>query len=221
MKTNIAKLASLVFVILTGALGVNAQADAVKPVQLRVIKYHGDMANLLANLAESDGTPIGLETDTTKQFSVITIDLENVTIREILNGVVQSEPRYRWRETDGAIDVVPANQTVSLMDTPVNTFKVSDVSPTEAIDQLLKLPEVESAFQLRGLRRSSSPVASATRRNEARNSNTEKKISLDLSGVTVRQVLHRIAAESDTKFWIFRRHGGGTFSLGTSPINWP
>jgi hypothetical protein len=107
------------------------------------------------------------------------------------------------------------------MDTPVNTFKVSDVSPTEAIDQLLKLPEVESAFQLRGLRRSSSPVASATRRNEARNSNTEKKISLDLSGVTVRQVLHRIAAESDTKFWIFRRHPGGTFSLGTSAINWP
>jgi len=216
MRTNIAKLASLVFVILTGAAGVNAQSDAAKPVQLRVISYHGDMAHLLASLAESSGTAIGLETDPRKTMSQITLDLENVTLREILNGVVQSEPRYRWREVDGVIEVVPVNQTISLLDTPVNTFKVSDVSTASAIDHLLSLPEVQSVIRSMSLTRSSSPVASAARNAEARN--TEKKISLDLSGVTVRQVLDLIAADSDTKFWIFRQ-SGGVFWLGTSTGN--
>jgi hypothetical protein len=216
MRTNIAKLASLVFVILSGAVGVNAQTDAARPVQIRVIKYRGDMAHLLSQLAESDGTVIGLEIDPRKTMSQITLDLENVTLREILNGVVQSEPRYRWREVDGVIEVVPVNQTISLLDTPVNTFKVSDVSTASAIDHLLSLPEVQSVIRSMSLTRSSSPAASAARNAEARN--TEKKISLDLSGVTVRQVLDLIAADSDTKFWIFRQ-SGGVFWVGTSTGN--
>ena len=216
MRTNIAKLASLVFVILSGAVGVNAQTDAAKPVQIRVIKYRGDMAHLLSQLAESDGTVIGLEIDPRKTMSQITLDLENVTLREILNGVVQSEPRYRWREVDGVIEVVPVNQTISLLDTPVNSFKVSDVSTASAIDHLLSLPEVQSVIRSMSLTRSSSPAASAARNAEARN--TEKKISLDLSGVTVRQVLDLIAADSDTKFWIFRQ-SGGVFWVGTSTGN--
>jgi hypothetical protein len=39
-----------------------------------------------------------------------------------------------------------------------------------------------------------------------------------LSGVTVRQVLDLIAADSDTKFWIFRQ-SGGVFWVGTSTGN--
>jgi hypothetical protein len=34
----------------------------------------------------------------------------------------------------------------------------------------------------------------------------DEKLSFDLSGVTLRQALNRIAADSGTRFWVFRRY---------------
>ena len=44
----------------------------------------------------------------------------------------------------------------------------------------------------------------------------EEKLSFDLSGVTLRQALNRIAADSGTWFWAFRRYPDSTFEITLS-----
>jgi hypothetical protein len=42
----------------------------------------------------------------------------------------------------------------------------------------------------------------------------DKKFSLSLSGVTIRQALTRIASESGVGFWLFRNDNDGWFYVG-------
>lgn len=209
MRANLMRMTWLVLVVLSGMIAANAQQDVAKVTKVRIIQYHGDMAHLLAVLADSDQTVIGLETDPKKPSSWVTIDLKEVNLRGILDGIVQSEPLYQWRETNGSIEVVPVNKTISLIDAAVNNFEIKDLDGEEAINKVLSLPEVQVVARSMKLNRR--PIASAAGRN------TDKKISLNLHNVNVRQVLTRIAAESGARFWVYRTFPDGSFSLGTAP----
>jgi len=208
MRNSPKRAAWLLLLVLAGAIVADAQQEAGRRSRLRVIYYNGDMAHLLASLAESDGVVIGLETDPKKPWSQISIDLRYVILRDILNGIVQSEPLYQWRESNGSIEVVPVNKTASLIDTAIQKFEINNLSSAEAINRLVDLPEVQA--NIRSMRLTRRPSAALPSRT------IEKKISLDLSGVSMREALTRIAAESDAKFWIYRTFPDGSFSLGTS-----
>jgi hypothetical protein len=208
MKSNLKQIAAVFLLVITGAVAGHAQETAKPISQIRAVKFNGDMAAFLAQMAQSVGITIGMETDQKKPRSEITLDLANVTFREILDGVVQSEPRYQWRENDGAIEVVPVNRTTSLIDTTITGFHAQDVSSEEAINQLLNLPEVRAVATSMKLNRRAS--------DNPHGRNGENKISLDLSGVNLRQALTQIASLSGARFWIFQTFPDGTFSLGTS-----
>ena len=208
MRINPKILAVLFLVVLTSTITAHAQQNSPRASEIRVVKFHGDMAAFLAQLAQSDGTTIGFEVDEKKPRSSITLDLHNVTFHEILNGVVQSEPRYRWHENDGAIEVVPVNKSTSLIDTIITSFHAEDVTSEEAISQLLNLPEVQAVATSMKLNRR--PLRDSAGRSG------EKKIRLDLSGVNLRQALTQIASLSGSRFWIFQTFPDGTFSLRTT-----
>lgn len=208
MKINLNRLAGLILIVLAGSMAISAQPKTDKTPRIRQIEYNGDMAHLLASLAEAEETVIGLETDLKKPWSTISIRLQDVVLPDILNGVVQSEPLYQWRKNNGAIEVTPVNKSISLIDTTVDRFQVTDVTGEEAINRLLSLPEVQA--NLRSMRLSRRPS------DTPRRSINEKKFSMDLKGVNIREILTRIAAESGTNFWIFRAFADGLFWLGTS-----
>ena len=50
--------------------------------------------------------PIGFEA-TAQGDNKIKVKAEKGTIRNVLDAVVQSDPRYKWEETDGVINVSP------------------------------------------------------------------------------------------------------------------
>lgn len=180
------------------------QASIDKPV---VIKYQGDMVGLLSHLPETYGVTIGVEVDPNKPFSQVSIDLRDANLYDVLNAIVQSEPRYLWRENDGFIEVVPVTRGRTFLDTTVSSFQVNDVEPAEAINQLVNLPEVQAAMKTMNLSRRELKSAFPERKGG--------KVSISLEGVTMRQTLHRIMAESGSWFWVFRRQGG-FFSISTS-----
>src|SRR6202035_1158881 len=119
MNTGLKQIVGALAIMVALAMGVNAQR-ASPPTQVRVIKFHGDIAELLAALADENDVTIGLEADPKKPRSEVTLDLYNVTFHDILDGIVRSEPLYQWRESDGCIEIVPANHGMSLMDTKIN-----------------------------------------------------------------------------------------------------
>lgn len=208
MNTNLKQIASMLAIVLAVAAAISAQQNPAKASQVRVIKFHGDMASLLATLAQQYDVTIGLEADPKKPRSEVTLDLYDATFHDMLNGIVQSEPRYQWRESDGCIEILPVSNGVSLMDTMISSFQVKDASREEAIKELLNLPEVRAiAMTLNLSRRAPGNLPART---------SEEKVSLNLNGVTLRQALNRIIKQSGARFWLFRTYPDGTFSIGTS-----
>jgi hypothetical protein len=164
-----------------------------------------DMAAFLARLAAEYDITIGLEADPSKPKSQITLDLRDVTFSEILDGIVKSEPLYQWRENDGFIDVFPVNGGLSVLDTPIRSYKVKDINRDLAVNRLLGLPEVQALTSSMNLKpRPPYPPSAQTK---------DEKLSFDVSGITVRQVLNQIARYSGAKFWVFRRYDDGTFEI--------
>jgi hypothetical protein len=184
----------------------HAQEPANRFGQARLLHLNGvDMAAILANMAFEYRTTIGLEVDPDKPKSQITLDLRDATFLQIIDGIVKAEPKYRWRERDGAIEVFPANGGSSLLDIPIQSYQVKDVNRALAVNRLLDLPEVQAMFSPMNLRpRPPSPPSYRIK---------DEKLSFDLSGMTLRQALNRIATDSGGRFWVFRRHPDGTFEI--------
>lgn len=204
MTTNLRRMATVAAVLTICCASASvalAQQQQSMPVtnSVAVIKYNGDMAALLDKMAETFGVTIGLEVDPRQPSSRVKFELREATIRDVLNAVVQSEPGYQWRESDGFIDVFPAKGRSPLLDTKINSFRVSDVDQAEAINQLMSLPEVLVGLSAMNLTRGDLNRVSVTRKGE--------RFSMSLEGVTMRRALHEIASEGGGRFWVSRRYG--------------
>ena len=205
MHTSLKQTAAVLAIVLAVATAISAQQNSSPAERVRVIKYQGDMASLLATLAQQYDVVVGLETDPKKPRSEVTLDLHDVNCRDMLNGIVQSEPRYQWRENGGRIEVFPVSGALSLLDTPLASFQVKDVNRDLAINRLLGLPEVRAQSLSMNLKpRPPNPSPERIK---------DEKLSFDLSGVTLRQALNRIARDSGAKFWVFRQYPDGSFEV--------
>ena len=205
---RLAALAAFLFIFGTSASIVMGQKTRQVPIDKPiVIKFQGDMASLLAHLPDTYGVTIGLEIDPNKQASQVGIDLRDANLVDVLNAIVQSEPRYLWRESDGFFEVVPVTQGRTFLDTVINSFQVNEVDADEAVKQLINLPEVQAAMRTMNLSRREIKSTSPEKKGE--------KVSISMEGVTMRQALHKIMTESGRGFWLFRRQGK-FFSISNS-----
>jgi hypothetical protein len=155
------------------------------------------MGSLLAKMAQEFGVNIGLEVHQPQHGVPVKIDLKTPSLHDILDAVVRSAPDYEWRETDGAFEVSPVRGGSTLLETPISSFRASDVDGAEAVELLMNLPEVQAGLAAMNLQYRN-PTVTARKVGE--------KFSLNLEGVSLRRALHKIA-ERDGRFWVFRRHG--------------
>lgn len=180
--------------------------EPTQPEILRLIYFNDvNMATVLASLADDYDHTIGFEVDPDTPEPKITIKLRDVTFPQILDGIVKADPKYRWRENDGCIEVFPLNASSSLLDTPIQRFQAKNINRAAAVYNLLVLPEVRAIASSMNLRQR--PPYGVSERIK------DEKLSFDLSGVTLRQALNRIATDSGGRFWVFRRYPDGTFEV--------
>jgi hypothetical protein len=190
-----------------------AQQTSASRIQLpAVIQYDGEMASILAHLPEIYGVTIGLEVDAQEPQSQVEFYLRDPTLSDVLNAIVKSAPRYQWRESDGFIEVFPVAGSSPLLDTMISSFRCSDVDEAGAINQLLKLPEMQANMRTMSLHGRAQGGTSTEKKGEK-----AEKFSVNLEGVTLRQALHKIAKDSGGRFWIFRNYSDGFFAIS----NWP
>lgn len=199
-------------IALTGAFGSRAMAQQVssaKAQTLAVIQWNGDVAFILSHLTRAYDVTIGLEIDPQHPKTDVGFYLREATLPDALNAIVQSAPKYQWRERDGFFEVLPLAESNALLDTMVYNFRVIDVDQAEALKQLLSLPELQAAMKAMNLSR-----RYITR---ARTDEKVEKFSLSLEGVTMRQALNKIAQAGGSRFWLFRTEGARSFSIDNSP----
>ena len=175
--------------------------------QLRVIDYAGDMTMLLAAMADTYGVTIGLELEAQPPRQ-IRVTLSDATLPDVMNAIVKSSKRYQWgEETDGFVDVCPLTGCNPLLETRISSFKIKDLSTSEAFDQLFNLPEVQANMNAMNLKRRA-PDAEYGKLSNA-------KFSVNLEAVSLRQALSKIAKESGIEIWVFRNYPNGLFSIGS------
>ena len=184
----------------------DVMAQQQTPRTLRVINYQGDMTLLLAAVSDAYGVTVGLELDTQPPRQV-GVSLLDATLTDVMNAFVQSTKRYQWRQTGQFVDVWPLAGSNPLLETRISSFDVKDLSPSEAFDQLLNLPEVQANMTALNLKRRA-PDASARNVSSSR-------FSVKLEGVTLREALNQIAKESRIEIWVFRNYPNGFFSISS------
>jgi hypothetical protein len=184
--------------------GVMAQQPAYPPV--RIIKFEGDMPMILAALPNTYGVTVGLELDT-QRYHRVGVSLMDPTVSDVMNAIVQSSKKYQWRQTGAIVDVWPSAGGNPVLDTRISSFNVKDLSPSEAFDQLLSLPEVHATMTGMNLKRRALEVSPKNL--------SSSRFSVNLEGVTLREALNRIAQESHIDIWIFRNYPNGFFSISS------
>ena len=184
----------------------DVMAQQQTPRTLRVINYQGDMTLLLAAVSDAYGVTVGLELDTQPPRQV-GVSLLDATLTDVMNAFVQSTKRYQWRQTGQFVDVWPLAGSNPLLETRISRFNAKDLSPSEAFDQLLNLPEVQANMTALNLKRRA-PDASRGKLSSSR-------FSVNLEGVTLREALNQIAKESRIEIWVFRNYPNGFFSISS------
>ncbi len=184
--------------------GVMAQQPTAPLV--RVIEFKGDFTSVLAALPNVYGVTVGLELDT-QRYHNVTVSLQDATLMDVMNALVQSSKKYQWRQTGGFIDVWPLAGGNLLLETRINSFNVKDLSPSEAFDQLLNLPEVQANMTTLNLKRRAPDVTPGKL--------SSSRFSVSLEGVSLREALNKIAQESRIEIWIFRNYPNGFFSISS------
>ena len=203
----------IVFLTICGtsaSRAIGQQNSNPKPQPVRVIQFDGDMALLLATLADSFEATIGFKVGPKQQQPRVSLYVRDATLPDILNAIVKSAPGYQWREQNGCFEVLPMESTNPLLDTLINNFRVSEVHQVEAFNRLMSLPEVQASMRAMSLNRRDPNRFSTEKKTE--------KFSLNLENVTMRQAFSKIAQESGGGFWIFRNFGDGSFSISNSPL---
>src|SRR5258708_3246261 len=119
MTMNLNKTAAvIIFLTICGTSISRAsgqQTPNPKPQPLRVIQFDGDMALLLATLADSFEATIGLEVDPKQQTPRVSLFVRDATLPDILNAMVKSAPGYQWREQNGCFEVLPIESSSPLL----------------------------------------------------------------------------------------------------------
>lgn len=114
---------------------------------------------------------------------------------------MQADPRYRWEEVDGVINVLPIDRKNSPLEIVVRHFRVDQVNKEEASQAVTELPEVKVKLKEMGLkRRDVISIIGIPEYNLPR-------FSLRLSNVTVRTVLNEILKKSGSYSWVSFRSG--------------
>ena len=184
--------------------GVIAQQPA-RPPQ-RVIHFNGEMTMLLAAMTNTYGVTIGVELDS-QRYHQVSLHLEDPTVTDVMNAMVQSSKKFQWRQNGDFIDVWPLAGGNPLLETRISSFNVKNLSPSEALDQLFDLPEVQANMAALNLNRRA-PEGPPVKLSSA-------KFSVNLEGVSLREALDKVAQESHLEIWIFRTYPNGFFSISS------
>lgn len=116
-------------------------------------------------------------------------------LRQVLDTLVATDPRYRWQMQDGVVNLLPVKGEPPLLQTHLHEYEVEDLSSAlEALDRLLALPEVRKRMVDLRLKQGLTLVKSLSSPNPA-------KFSVKQSGGTLRQALNAIALAQGRAIW--------------------
>jgi len=134
-----------------------------------------------------------------------------VTLRDVLNAIVATNPQYAWRINRGAINVTPKRGYPSLLNLRISELNVREArSVDEALSQILVIPEVQKRIHELNLKRGFMRIGMRDLRRPGSVGASEPHYNFSLRNVTFREALNAIARAHGRAVWEYReRHCDG------------
>lgn len=137
-------------------------------------------------------------------------------IGEVLNFIDKSDSEYKWEVNEGVINLLPSNTTSVLLNLPLKEFKAENVTVTEALEILLRKPEVrQKKTELNLDRAVFRYYALGTYYEDPAKRPVEPRFNFNLQNKNFRQILNIIAKKEGHKKWTYvEKHCGTNKEFG-------
>jgi hypothetical protein len=100
-------------------------------------------SNVLRIVSAAAKVPIGIEVIPDSKRTV-KINQVRGNVRQVLEEIVNAEPRYKWEVRDGVINLMPRERNESLLDVMIPKFDLRDANAEDVPAALINLPEIQS-----------------------------------------------------------------------------
>jgi hypothetical protein len=110
---------------------------AGKKFRIRDVAGQLSVDHIPVGMESVDG-PQGPETEFTKE----------ATVADVLDSAVRGDPRYRWEESDGVINILPAKSANPIFDVKIRHFGVEATMEIRIVQLLLETPEVQRYLRM-------------------------------------------------------------------------
>jgi hypothetical protein len=121
------------------------------------------------------------------------------SLRDVLDGIVNTDPKYRWDAEKEVINAIPVTGEPELLRTHIREFKVQDaVWPGSTLSSLFSTPEVKASLDRLGLNEAlkagSFPVPRARKVGH----------TVQCNNVSLREALNSIARAFGNAVWFYK-----------------
>lgn len=165
------------------------------------------LIQVLTTLAVVNRIPIGYEKSLNEDASnMLRLVGRNLTVKNVLDRIVEMEPRYRWEHRKGVINFTPqVDRSLfieKLLGVHIDQFNPKKGASKFVIrDALLELPEVQTALKAGEINGQRFYYA------YKRSIYSDDSVDLQCSNASLREVLNNIVLKSEHKIWVVELSG--------------
>jgi hypothetical protein len=165
---------------------------------------------MLSRLSAETKIPIGLEVSPNDNLSIdrdMKLEIQKGTVRIALDSIVKQNPLYTWKIKDGVVNVLPTDANrdhliKAVLETKLERFVVQPGMSRFLLRQTVTaMPEVKLILDQENVHPENPSFMSRDFDSLGRN------FSLEVSHVSVIELLNRVIRDSQTKYWIMVRQG--------------
>jgi hypothetical protein len=165
---------------------------------------------MLSRLSAATKIPIGLEVSPDDNLSIdrnMKLEIQKGTLRIALNSIVKQNPLYTWKIQDGVVNVLPMDPSRdhlirAVLETKLQRFIVQPGMSRFVFRQTVTaMLEVKSVLDQENVHPDNQSFMSRDFDSLGRS------FSLEVSNVSVIELLNRVIRDSQTNYWVILRQG--------------
>lgn len=122
----------------------------------------------------------------------------DATLSDAMNLITGSNVEYVWTSNKRTVNLIPKFFALSPLDMVIAKFKIKDALVADAYNQLYDMPEVRDGLAARNLQPPPFEFVVGGK------SSSQKRITLNLKNVTLRDALNAIVEAEGQKIWLFK-----------------
>ena len=122
---------------------------------------------------------------------------KSLSLKDVLDSIVEAEPLYKWNEENGIINILPKD-SYSILETRIANFYLKDATKEEMIQALQDQPEFQSAIRKEGVEVNNFKCCGGLCSMEP------QRNTIYMANSTVREILNEIVRLNGRSVWRYR-----------------